>query len=253
MHNLFDLVDIGAPLSSYTTSNVVDGRPEADGGDVLLPVYNRIPSTFGADRYLLTSRTSQNSAQAAAIVLNTEASLKHLTLMFNATASITDGPAESRGFRADENNLGSLGELSIDPNAASSSRGRLFYDRAFTMKLSGIYRFPYGITFGAIARYQDGQPFSRVTVVPDLNQGTEFVRAYPAGDARFMYTGTLDMRLQKRIVAGSTSLDLFVDGYNVVNMGNEVEERVVTGSPAFRDITAIQPPAAVHVGFRLGF
>ena len=253
VHNLFDLVDIGAPASSYTTSFVVDGRPEADGGDALLPVYNRIPSTFGADRYLLATRTSQSSATAAAIVLNSEASLKHLTLMFNATASITDGPAENRGFRADENNLGSLGELSIDPNAASFPRGRLFYDRAFTMKLSAVYRFPWGVTFGAIARYQDGQPFSRVTVVQDLNQGTEFVRAYPAGDARFMYTGTLDMRLQKRIVAGSTNLDLFVDGYNVVNMGNEVEERVVTGGPSFRDITAIQPPAAVHVGFRLGF
>ena len=250
---MFDLVDVGAPLSSYTTFNVVDGRPEADGGDVLLPVYNRIPSTFGADRYLLTNRTTQSSATAAAIVLNSDATLKHFTLMFNATASITDGPAMNRGFRADENNLGSLGELSVDPNAAGSSRGRLFYDRAFTMKLSGIYRFPYGITFAAIARYQDGQPFSRVTVVQDINQGTEFVRAYPAGDARFMYTGTLDMRLQKRMTVGTSTVTVFVDGYNVVNMGNEVEERVVTGGPSFRDITAIQPPAAVHIGLRVGF
>ncbi len=46
---------------------------------------------------------------------------------------------------------------------------------------------------------------------------------------------------------------MFVDAYNLVNMGNEVEERVVTGSPAFRDITAIQPPLAVHIGLRLGF
>ncbi|HUK36911.1 MAG TPA: hypothetical protein VLV86_23515, partial [Vicinamibacterales bacterium] len=80
----------------------------------------------------------------------------------------------------------------------------------------------------------------------------EFVRAYPAGDARFMYTGTLDVRLQKQIAIGSTGLDLFVDGYNVLDMGNEVEERVVTG-PGFRDITAIQPPLAVHVGLRLHF
>jgi hypothetical protein len=35
-------------------------------------------------------------------------------------------------------------------------------------------------------------------------------------------------------------------------MGNEVEERVVTG-PGFRDITAIQPPLAVHIGLRLSF
>jgi hypothetical protein len=251
--NLFDLVDIGAPASSYSISTVVDGRPEADGGDVLLPVYNRLPATFGADRYLLTNRTSEDTATAAALVLNSDVSLKRLTLMFNASASITDGPAASRGFHTDENNLGSLGELSIDPNAATSARGRLFYDRAFTMKISAVYRFPHDVTLGVIARYQDGQPFSRVTVVPNLNQGTELVRAYPAGDARFMYTGTLDMRLQKRMTMGATALAVFVDAYNLVNMGNEVEERVVTGSPAFRDITAIQPPFAAHIGLRFQF
>ena len=68
-----------------------------------------------------------------------------------------------------------------------------------------------------------------------------------------MYTGTLDLRLQKQVTLGSTSIALFVDAYNAINMGNEVEERVVTGSPTFRDITAIQPPLAVHIGLRLQF
>jgi hypothetical protein len=253
VRNLFDLVDVGAPASSYTTFTVVDGRPEADGGDVLLPLYNRLPATFGADRYLLTNRTSQDTATAAALILNSDASLKQLTLMFNATTSITDGPAASRGFHAEENNLGSLGELSIDPNAGPTARGRLFYDRAFTMKISAVYRFPHDVTLGAIARYQDGQPFSRVTVVQNLNQGTEFVRAYAAGDARFKYTGTLDVRLQKRITMGGVAVAAFVDAYNLANMGNEVEERVVTGGPAFRDITAIQPPLTVHIGLRVRF
>jgi hypothetical protein len=35
-------------------------------------------------------------------------------------------------------------------------------------------------------------------------------------------------------------------------MGNEVEERVVTG-PGFRDITAVQPPVSVHIGARVHF
>jgi hypothetical protein len=68
-----------------------------------------------------------------------------------------------------------------------------------------------------------------------------------------MYTGTLDVRVQKQVAIGNTGLGVFVDAYNLVNMGNEVEERVVTGSPAFRDITAIQPPLAVHIGLRLSF
>jgi len=221
---------------------------------VLLPVYNRLPSSFGADRYLLTNNPAGNDdAWFEGLVLNSEASVKRLTLLFNATASQTDGPAASRGFHAEENDLGGLGELFVDPNATPSTRGRLFYDRAFTMKLSAVYQFPRAITFGAVARYQDGQPFSRVTVVPDLNQGTEFVRAYAAGDARFKFTGTLDLRLQKRVNVGRTGVDVFVDAYNVLNMGNEVEENVVTGFPGFRDITAVQPPLAVHIGLRLRF
>ena len=254
----FDLVDVGAPLSSYSTFTVIDGRPADYGGDVPLTVYSRLPATFGADRYLLTTHSGGDTARGAAVVLNSEANLERLTLMFNATTSITDGLAANRGFHVDENNLGVLGELSTEPNAASYARGRLFYDRAFTLKLSGVYRFPHGITLGAIARYQDGQPISRVTVLPGAtdtrqpNQGTDFVRVEAAGDTRFMYTGTLDVRLQKRMTFGSASFDVFVDAYNLPNMANEVEERVVTG-PGFRNITAVQPPLAIHIGARVHF
>src|SRR5439155_6503800 len=124
--HLFDLVDVGAPLSSYSLFTVTDGRPASDGGDVQLPIYSRLPQTFGADRYLLTTRVGDDTARGAAVVLTSEANLKRRTLMLNATASITDGPAENLGFHAYENNLGALGELSIDPNAATSARGRLF-------------------------------------------------------------------------------------------------------------------------------
>jgi hypothetical protein len=258
VHHLYNLVDVGAPLSSYPVFNVVDGRPASDGGDVLLPVYSRIPSTFGADRYLLTNNAANDTATFEGLVLNGEASVGRLTLLLNATASQTDGPATNRGFHVDENDISGVGELFVDPNATGEARGRLFFDRAFTLKLTGVYQFPHGVMLAAVARYQDGQPFSRVTVVPGSTtsfqpaQGTEFVRAYPAGDARFMYTGTLDIRLQKQFTTRVAVIDFFVDGYNVTNLGNEVEERVVTG-PGFRDITAIQPPAAVHIGLRLHF
>ena len=258
VHHLYNLVDVGAPLSAYSVSTVVDGRPASDGGDVLLPVYSRLPSTFGADRYLLTNNSSDDTATFEGLVLNGEASVGRLTLLLNATASQTDGPATNRGFHSDENDISGIGELFVNPNATPESRGRLFFDRAFTLKLTGVYQFPHDVMVSAVARYQDGQPFSRLTIVPGATssfqptQGTEFVRAYPAGDARFMYTGTLDLRLQKRITTGRAQIDVFVDGYNVINLGNEVEERVVTG-PGFRDITAIQPPAAFHVGLRLHF
>ena len=103
-----------------------------------------------------------------------------------------------------------------------------------------------------IARYQDGQPFSRLVVVPTLNQGAEGVQAYPNAGSRYTFVGTLDLRLQKGIRAGGTRVDAIVDAYNLFTRNNSVEEDIVT-SPAFRTPIAIQPPRSVHFGLRLTF
>ena len=249
--NRIDLLNTGVPLSSYSVSTIVDGRPAADGGSVLIPVYNRLPSSFGRDQYLLTN-VPDEAATFSGVVLSGDMTTGPWTFLFGATASQTDGPGANRGFHVDENDPGLPGEVFSDPNANTDARGRLFFDRAFTIKLASVHRFAHGLSLGLIARYQDGQPFSRVTVVPGLNQGTDFVRAYPAGDARFSFTGTFDMRVQKGFAAGPTRIDAIFDVYNLFNLGYEVEERVVTG-PTFRYITAIQPPAAAHFGVRLTF
>ena len=122
------------------------------------------------------------------------------------------GRAGNRGFGAGENDLGVVGDLSADPNAATHARGKLFSDRQYTVKIAGVYRFAHDVRVGATARYQDGQAFSRMVVIPG------------------------------RMV-------LFIDAYNVVNTAKEVEEWVVTG-PAFRTPTAVQPPRAIHRGLR---
>ena len=137
-------------------------------------------------------------------------------------------------------------------NAQTFSRTRPFADRAYTGKLAGVVRFPSDIRLGVIARYLDGQPFSRIVVVDDLNQGAEGVRAYADGGTRFTFIGTVDMRLQKGFAVAGTRLDAILDIYNLPNMSLEVEEDVVTG-PSFRTVTAVQPSRSVHIGVRWGF
>ena len=124
------------------------------------------------------------------------------SIAVSATASIATGPATNRGFGPLENDQSTLSDAYVTPNDATFARGRLFNDRAFTIKLSGVYRFPADIRLGAIARYQDGQPFSRMLVFQGLSQGTEAVRAFAAGDSRFRFVGTLDTRLSKGIRLG---------------------------------------------------
>ena len=120
------------------------------------------------------------------------------------------------------------------------------------IKVLSVVALPRAFSVGVIARYQDGQPFARVQIVPGLNQGAEVIQAFGRGRSRFTYRSTLDMRLRKRVTLKATAIDLLLDTYNLLNMANEVEEYVVTG-PRFREVTAVQPPRSFHVGARLVF
>jgi hypothetical protein len=192
------------------------------------------------------------TARRLGVKLTTEVSAGRFYMLLAGTAYLAEGVAANQGFHATENDQGLLGDVLLDPNTAIYSRGRLFGDRAFTGKLTAVYRFPSSMTLGAIARYQDGQPFARLLVVPGLNQGPELVRAFPNGDSRFTFTGTLDVRAQKEFAVGGRRLAVVVDAYNLTNLSEEVEERVVLG-PAFRTPAVIQPPRTVRVGARLTF
>jgi hypothetical protein len=187
-----------------------------------------------------------------ALVISGQVTTARLFLYVGATASASVGHGASRGFRAFENDQDATGELFSTANASTNARGRLFSDRAYTIKWTTVYRFPNAIRLGAIARYQDGQPFSRLVIVPGLSRGPEAIQAFANGRSRFAFTGTLDIRLQRGFRVGDRQLDAFVDVYNVLNMRKEVEEYVVSGD-RFRTPTAIQPPLAAHVGLRVTF
>lgn len=250
---LINVVNIGVPLETYASFTVPDANVDLvkPSDDQQLRVYNRQPETFGRDRYLLTNPEMEPSTLGA-VLITAQVASERLFLLIGATAAAAVGSGGNRGFRASENDQDVVGELFSNPNAATYARGRLFSDRAYTIKWTTIYRFPREIRLGAIARYQDGQPFSRLVVVPGLNQGVEAVQAFANGRSRFAFTGTLDVRLHKGFHLGAMRLDAMVDAYNVLNMRKEVEEYVVTG-PAFRRVTATQPPRAFHLGARVTF
>ena len=251
--SLISLVNIGVPASSYRMFTIPDANADLAGtsDDQQLRVYDRLPESFGNDRYLLTNG-DQQPATMGAVVITARAQTQRLFTLIAATAAAVVGAGSHRGFRSNENDQDTIGELLINPNASTHARGRLFSDRAYTIKWTTVYRFPADVRVGLIARYQDGQPFSRIVVVPGLGQGAEAIQAFANGRSRFAFTGTVDMRLQKGIALGAARLTLILDVYNLLNMNKEVEEYVVTG-PRFRMTTAVQPPLAMHAGLRVRF
>ena len=247
------LLNVGVPVSSYDLFRIADPGPNRIDplDDQLLPIYNRAPDTFGLDRYLLSN--SDQPATFRGVTLVFDRATPRVFLAAAAVAGWSDGAAGYRGFGPAENDAGIVGELLTDPNATTHARGNVFSDRQYNFRVATAYRLPHDVSVGVVARYQDGQPFSRMVVVPGLNQGTDAVRAFRSGKSRFTFTGTLDIRVQKSVaLPGGGRAALVIDGYNVINMDKEVEEWVVTG-PDYRTPTAAQPPRAIHIGLRVSF
>jgi hypothetical protein len=175
-----------------------------------------------------------------------------LRFLLGATAPSTIGSGGNRGFTALENDQGVLGERLENPNASTYSRGRLFSDRSYTLKIAATLRAPHDIRVGAVARYQDGQPFARLAVGTGLAQGAEAVQAIVNGRSRFTYTMTVDGRLEKGFTLGRVRAAAVAEAFNLFGQSNEVEEDVTTGAE-FRAVTAVQPPRALRLGARLEF
>jgi len=220
--------------------------------DQLLPIFDRRPESFGRDRYLLTNPAGENSLHEGVELTFLGSIGRRGWLRVGATASRTTGPAANRGFHVVENDQDLLGERLESPNARTNARGRLFFDRAYTLKIAGGFRAPGDVRLGAVARYQDGQPFARLVVAPALRQGADLVQAIPNGRSRFAFTSTIDVRVEKGFALGRRRLAGSVAVFNLADSAREVKEDVTTGA-SFRAVTAVQPPRAVRLGLRLDF
>ncbi len=270
--DLIESANLGVPTSDYSVRFLPDPGGDIQGteDDQLLPVFDRDPASPGQDRYLLTNVPAHHTRHQSLELRAEKALGRRFALLGGASASRTEIEGANRGFRAEENDQGIVGELYDEPNADVYARGRSFFDRAFTIKLAGVWRAPGDWRIAAVARYQDGQPFGRLVVVPDLSQGAEAVPATARGQTgplgatdplgrpltaeghRFTYTLTVDLRLEKGLRLGARRLALLVEAFNLLDTRSEVEEDPVWG-PSFRQPTAAQPPRAIRLGARLEF
>jgi len=246
-------VNTGVTAADYRTLFIQDENADWFGpaDDHLLAVYDRLPASFGQDAFLLTN-PSDNQTTYKGIEGTLTVRTRRLVLVFGAMAYKTRSWPGHLGFGPLENDQGIVGTVFEQPNATPVEQGSYFFDRSYVGKMSATYRAPGDIRVAFSARYQDGQPFSRVVVVPDLSTGPEMVHAYRTGRTRYTYTLTLDVRIEKGFSIGGTRSAVRLDIFNATRHRNEVEEDVLT-TPLFRQSTAVQPPRTLRVGFRIDF
>jgi hypothetical protein len=246
--DLLQVVDDGATYSAVSVPDEGLNYPFPPPG--VLTAFSRDTASFGADRYRLTNPdglTSRFEGLDASLQFRTT----RMSLAFGATAARASATTVLRGFRVDENDPGLL-DFAANPNGLVNSEGRPFFDRGYTGKIALVLRLPSATTFGALIRYQDGQPFSRLAGVEGLNQGVEPVSAYARGRTRFTFVSTVDVRLQKSIGTASHQAVVYLDVFDLFNVEREVEELVAT-VPAFRSVSAVEPSRSARLGLRVTF
>ncbi len=251
--DLVGVLNTGVALSDYRVFllpdiNADEGSPQ---DDQLLPVYERLPSSFGNDSLLLTNPDA-DPIRHDGIEVTYQIASPRWFMLFGATAYRTLGRGGLLGHDVLENDQFVPGDRFSNPNAADDPAGRLYFDRAYVGKWTTAYRAPGDVRLAAVVRYQDGQPFTRLVVAPDLAGGPEIVHAYPVGRTRFTYTATVDFRVEKGLSRGRPRASLRLDIFNLTNHANELEEDVVSG-PNFRLSTVVQPPRTLRLGVRVEF
>jgi hypothetical protein len=118
---------------------------------------------------------------------------------------------------------------------------------------------PWGLTLSGFFRYLSGQLYTRTVVSTDLgvpvNQGQAAVFAEPKGSQHLPALPILDLRVEKKFRFGATAFSLFADAFNVFNGNVATAAQAVSSSPylIFADMTAIQDPMAIRLGFRFEF
>lgn len=250
---LWESVNTGVTDAAYDVRLVPDPGGDIVGSsdDQLLPIYDRRPASFGRDALLLTELTDEDALYEG-VELQFLAGPPTARVWVSGTAHRAVGAGGNRSFRPSENDQGLVGERFDDPNANTFDRGRLFSDRAYTIKIAGAWHAPGDFRLGTVARYQDGQPFARVVVVPDLRQGADFVMAIPRGRARYTFAITWDARVEKVFRLGRSQVSAVVEVFNLLDNTNETEEDIVSG-PDYRTPTFLQPPRTFRGGLRVAF
>jgi hypothetical protein len=142
-----------------------------------------------------------------------------------------------------------------NPNFAFR-RGVQGNDVPFSLRLSGIYELPYGISLSATFQRQNG--FPEITTVSVGNntialvQGTTNITVEPRGTTRLPDLNQLDFSLRRPFRMGGKTFSPRFDAYNLLN-NTTVTGRTTTLGPNYQRVNSIQRGAMVKVGMNVDF
>jgi hypothetical protein len=173
---------------------------------------------------------------------------------------VPDGGLSGTPLQYDPGALPFLDDAPYAYGSTGSGKSGIFPYAEWSWKLSGVYQFPWDVSVGAFARYQQGYPIVIFGSVSDAslaaNYGTSGHRIWveKIGDRRLDNLFTLDLSVQKGIDFGNAGkLTLQADLFNIINSVKVLDRQRSITSSQFLWIRDNISPFAIRFGARYGF
>lgn len=173
---------------------------------------------------------------------------------------IGDGGLLGQVFPFDPTNLPFLDDQPYAFAPLGSGKSGVYPYSEWQLKLSGVYQFPWDISAGAFARYQQGYPFVLIATIPDtslqpsLGTSNHLILVEPFGSRRFDNLFTLDLQFEKGFDFGNYGrLALSANIFNVTNTNTIIRRTRSVQSVNLNRIDELISPRALRVGVRYSF
>jgi hypothetical protein len=236
--NQLGVHNMAVPTNTYVPLNVVEKNSQQ-----AVTVYNQNPALRGRIDNLWDNDPEMDSTyNGGDITLN-----KRLSNNWMMTGGISVGK-----------NIGYVGVADLNnPNSKPYSRGIQGDDVPVSLRMSGLYELPKGLSLSGSYQYQSGFPELTTVSVGNntvaLTQGTQAVIVNERGDVRYPSLNQLDLSLRKAIrLGGSRVLQPRLDIYNVTNNAT-IRTWVTQMGTTYHRPSAIQRGTLIKLGFNYDF
>jgi hypothetical protein len=155
-------------------------------------------------------------------------------------------------------NVGYVGNADLNnPNSKEFSRGISGDDVPVSLRMSGLYELPWGLSLSGSYQYQSGFPELTTVSVGNntvaLTQGTQAVIVNERGDVRYPTLHQVDFSLRKAIrMGGSRVFQPRLDIYNATNNAT-IRTWVTQLGSTYHRPSAIQRGTLIKAGFHYDF
>jgi hypothetical protein len=229
--------NVAVPLSTYIPLTVTEANSNRS-----VTVFNQDPVLRGKNDILWNNESALDSTYNGSDITVSKR-LSH-GWMLNGGVSVGKNVGDIYGTD-DLNN----------PNK-TFRRGIQGNDVPFSLRLSGLYELPLGISASATFQRQSGFPELTVVSVGNntvaLTQGTTTVAVNPRAATRLPDLNQLDASLRKAIRIGRNNLQPRIDFYNLLNSAT-ITSRVNTLGSSYLVPNSIQRGRIIKVGFNVDY